>query len=138
MLLSLLFWPVLPAAVQPSGLPDLHLCVLMLPLLRTVERCGSWSASVCKQQVAKDNQYKKTGFHGRILLAGAVISAGLQDVLKGGLQLLLKAPENPKPDRNRKKDERVRLQEALVSNQPLGMVYYMKHSKLLPNRAAQF
>jgi transposase len=47
-------------------------------------------------------------------------------VLKGSRWLLLKAPENLKTHRNRKKDERFRLQRALQLNQPLAVAYYMK------------
>jgi transposase len=47
-------------------------------------------------------------------------------VLKGSRWLLLKAPENLKAHRDRKKDERARLQAALELNQPLAMAYYMK------------
>ncbi len=47
-------------------------------------------------------------------------------VLKGSRWLLLKAPENLKSHRDPRKDERIRLQEALELNQPLAMAYYMK------------
>ncbi len=47
-------------------------------------------------------------------------------VLKGSRWLLLKAPENLKSHRYRKKDERIRLQAALELNQPLAIAYYMK------------
>jgi len=47
-------------------------------------------------------------------------------VLKGSRWLLLKAPENLKAHRDRKKDERARLQAALELNQPLAIAYYMK------------
>ena len=47
-------------------------------------------------------------------------------VLKGSRWLLLKAPENLKENDDRRKDERVRLQEALKVNQPLATAYYMK------------
>jgi transposase len=47
-------------------------------------------------------------------------------VLKGSRWLLLKAPENLKSHRDRKKDERIRLQQALELNQPLATAYYMK------------
>ena len=47
-------------------------------------------------------------------------------VLKGSRWLLLKAPENLKSHKDRKKDERIRLQAALELNQPLAMAYYMK------------
>lgn len=49
-----------------------------------------------------------------------------KDVLKGSRWLLLKAPENLKVHRHRKKDERFRLQAALELNTPLAMCYYMK------------
>jgi len=45
-----------------------------------------------------------------------------KDVLKGTRWLLLKNPDNLKPDRK----EAERLQEALRLNQPLAMAYYMK------------
>jgi len=47
-------------------------------------------------------------------------------VLKGSRWLLLKAPDNLKPHKERPKDERFRLQEALELNQPLATAYYMK------------
>jgi transposase len=47
-------------------------------------------------------------------------------VLKGSRWLLIKAPENLKSHKNRKKDERIRLQQALQLNEPLAMGYYMK------------
>ena len=47
-------------------------------------------------------------------------------VLKGSRWLLLKAPEKLKSHKDRKKDERIRLQAALELNQPLAMAYYMK------------
>ncbi|MBW2021155.1 MAG: ISL3 family transposase [Deltaproteobacteria bacterium] len=47
-------------------------------------------------------------------------------VLKGSRWLLLKAPENLKSHKDPKKDERMRLQQALELNQPLAMAYYMK------------
>ena len=47
-------------------------------------------------------------------------------VLKGSRWLLLKAPENLKQHKDRKKDERFRLQQALEINEPLAMGYYMK------------
>jgi len=47
-------------------------------------------------------------------------------VLKGSRWLLLKAPENLKSHKDRKKDERIRLQAALELNQPLAVAYYMK------------
>ena len=47
-------------------------------------------------------------------------------VLKGSRWLLLKAPENLKTHRSRKKIERFRLQRALQLNQPLAVAYYMK------------
>lgn len=47
-------------------------------------------------------------------------------VLKGSRWLLLKAPENLKAHRSRRKDERIRLQKALELNQPLATAYYMK------------
>ena len=47
-------------------------------------------------------------------------------VLKGSRWLLLKAPENLKSHKDRKKDERIRLQAALELNQPLATAYYMK------------
>ena len=49
-----------------------------------------------------------------------------KEVLKGSRWLLLKAPENLKAHRHRKKDERFRLQAALELNAPLAMCYYMK------------
>ena len=49
-----------------------------------------------------------------------------KEVLKGSRWLLLKAPENLKAHRDKKKDERVRLQAALELNHPLAMAYYMK------------
>jgi transposase len=49
-----------------------------------------------------------------------------QAVLKGSRWLLLKAPEKLKEHKNRRKDERFRLQEALKINQPLATAYYMK------------
>ncbi len=49
-----------------------------------------------------------------------------KNVLKGSRWLLIKAPENLKEHRNRKKDERFRLQAALELNEPLAMCYYMK------------
>ena len=49
-----------------------------------------------------------------------------KDVLKGSRWLLIKAPENLKEHRNRKKDERFRLQAALELNAPLARCYYMK------------
>ena len=49
-----------------------------------------------------------------------------KDVLKGSRWLLLKSPENLKSHRDPRKDERIRLQEALKLNQPLAMAYYMK------------
>ncbi len=55
-------------------------------------------------------------------------------VLKGSRWLLLKAPEKLKPHKNRKKDERIRLQAALELNQPLAMAYYMKERLRLPGR----
>ena len=47
-------------------------------------------------------------------------------VLKASRWLLLKAPENLKPHRDPKKNERLRLQAALALNQPLATAYYMK------------
>lgn len=47
-------------------------------------------------------------------------------VLKGSRWLLLKAPENLKPHEDPLKDERLRLQNALEINHPLGTGYYMK------------
>ena len=47
-------------------------------------------------------------------------------VLKGSRYLLLKAPQNLKPNEEADKDERVRLQAALELNQPLGTSYYMR------------
>jgi transposase len=49
-----------------------------------------------------------------------------KEVLKGSRWLLLKAPENLKSHEDKKKDERVRLQEALELNEPLARAYYMK------------
>jgi transposase len=49
-----------------------------------------------------------------------------QAVLKGSRWLLIKAPENLKSHKDRKKDERVRLQQALEINEPLAIGYYMK------------
>jgi transposase len=49
-----------------------------------------------------------------------------KEVLKGSRWLLLKAPENLKSHEDTKKDERVRLQEALELNEPLARAYYMK------------
>lgn len=46
--------------------------------------------------------------------------------LKGVRWLLLKNPENLRPDDEPAKDERARLQEALAFNEPLMMAYYMK------------
>jgi transposase len=54
-----------------------------------------------------------------------------KDVLKGTRWLLLKNPDNLKPDRK----EAERLQEALRLNQPLAMAYYMKEElRLLWNK----
>ena len=47
-------------------------------------------------------------------------------VLKGSRYLLLKAPQNLKSHAEAGKDERARLQAALVLNQPLATAYYMK------------
>lgn len=47
-------------------------------------------------------------------------------MLKGSRWLLLKVPENLKRDKDRKKDERVRLQQTLELNEPLAIGYYMK------------
>jgi len=47
-------------------------------------------------------------------------------VLKGSRWLLIKAPENLKQHKDRKKDERIRLQQALELNEPLAIGYYMK------------
>lgn len=49
-----------------------------------------------------------------------------KEVLKGSRWLLLKAPENLKSHEDKKKDERVRLQEALELNGSLSTAYYMK------------
>ena len=51
-------------------------------------------------------------------------------VLKGSRWLLLKAPENLKGNDDRRKDERVRLQEALQVNQPLAAAYYVPLPKV--------
>ena len=53
-------------------------------------------------------------------------------VPKGSRWLLLKAPEKLKSHKNRKKDERIRLQAALELNQPLATAYYMKERLRLP------
>jgi transposase len=58
-------------------------------------------------------------------LYGMANNAG-KAVLKGSRWLLLKAPENLKQHKDRKKDERIRLQQALELNEPLAMGYYMK------------
>ena len=47
-------------------------------------------------------------------------------VLKASRWLLLKAPENLKAHEDHRKDERIRLQEALELNSPLATAYYMK------------
>lgn len=47
-------------------------------------------------------------------------------VLKGTRWILLKNPENLRPDADPRKDERKRLQEALEINQPLMVAYYLK------------
>ena len=58
-------------------------------------------------------------------LYGLANKAG-KSVLKGSRWLLLKAPENLKQHSDPKKDERIRLQQALQLNEPLAMGYYMK------------
>jgi len=49
-----------------------------------------------------------------------------REVLKGIRWILLKNPENLRPHTNPNKDERRRLQEALMLNEPLMMAYYLK------------
>lgn len=58
-------------------------------------------------------------------LYGVANKAG-KAVLKGSRWLLLKAPENLKQHGDPKKDERIRLQQALELNEPLSIGYYMK------------
>jgi transposase len=47
-------------------------------------------------------------------------------VLKGIRWLLVKNPENLRPNEDRDKDERKRLQDALAINEPLMLAYYLK------------
>src|SRR4030042_1199408 len=47
-------------------------------------------------------------------------------VLKGIRWILLKNPQNLRPDADPRKDERKRLQDALEINQPLMVAYYLK------------
>ena len=55
------------------------------------------------------------------------VAVGMErQVLKGIRWILLKNPENLRPDADPQKDERKRLQDALEINQPLMVAYYLK------------